>query len=763
MSDQAAQASQPLIVGWDTETHRIGPGKVFPPVVCLQTSVDGEWDVVARNETDRFDAAKASLFDPTADYIRVAHNSSFDLMVMAVVEDPSLLPAVFQMLEAGRLVCTKIREKLLNLTTHGSLTYREVGGVNTKIDYSLSDLVWQYFQTDIKGDKASVSRNIHTGEQKVVGDNDSWRLNFDALEDMPVKDWPREAVEYAASDAVWAAAVYEQQEAVRHEIIQNLGHDPFETLAFRCCADFALSLKTVLGVKTDPDRIAVIEEVLNEELDPSNMPLLVAEGIIRPAEAPRPYANDARNHVAGCTAKKGCDCPPKMTSGKKESVNTTKLRAYVERLHKARPDEVELKKTAPSDKFPEGQISTDAAWLEDHAHLDPLLGEYKARGELQKLVTTYIPQMKWDGVVAPVVHPCFDVLKETGRTSSHGSNLYPSFNCQQVDPRIRQGYIPRPGRLFYSIDYTAMELGTLAQTCLNLFGHSELARIINEGKDPHAYLAVQIALATDPDFRDAALDEIDLSDRDGAYDLFMSLKDDPDTKAYFKHYRTFAKPTGLGYPGGLGPDTFVAYAKATYKLDVSRDTAVSLREVWKSTFPEMNEFFNHINKSCIDEFNGPRKRLVKKKDPETGEVNLVEEWVDRYRYETPMGLHRMACDYCAACNGLGLQSPSAEGALLADYELAKACWLPGGELHGKVFPLMFIHDEEVGEIEIDTPERMTYLLSLASQIMVDSMRLVTPDVKASATPVLMTRWDKYVDPAYDNDGNLIAVDPDERN
>jgi len=641
------------------------------------------------------------------------------------------------------------------------MEFMSLGDTNIKIGYSLADLVKRYFGVDLSEGKAKVTLDKE-GNRVIVGDSDSWRLNYEALEDMPVADWPDEAVEYAIEDAVWARAVYIRQEEVRNEVIKNASVDPFAVLHFKCAVDFALAILTARGVATDASRVEEIERSVEEELSAENLAHLIESGILEPAQEPKPYANGARKHADDCADPKTCNCPPAMTGGKKEKINKGKLAHLVEVLCKDDPDEFTLKRTVPSDKFPEGQVSADREWLDEHAWKNPVLAEYAKRQSLQKIVTTELPRMMWEGRISPVVHPNFDVLKATGRTSSFAGKLYPSFNCQNVDPRVRRAFVPRAGFDFFSIDYSAMELGTFAQTCINLFGFSKLGDIINKGIDPHGYLGAQIALHLDEDFRTVAEDSADISDMDSVYGLFKSLSEDEETHGFFKRFRTFAKPTGLGYPGGLGPKTFIQIAKIQYGIEVDLPTATLLRDIWMKTFPEAREFFDYINNECVDDLNGGRKVIKKVLNEATGLLEEKESYKERYKYESPMGMWRMACDYCAACNGLGLQTPSAEGATLALYELTKETKTPTSELHNTVFPLMFIHDEIVGEIVRVEPKRQSHLLSLCSQIMVDAMEVITPDVKARAEPVLMTRWDKYIDPVYDDDGFLVAVDPDEK-
>ncbi len=589
------------IIGLDTETHLIGPDAVIPKLVCLTVAEDAETCALAAT-ADAAELAGLIEFafpeagDAEAPRI-VGQNIAFDLAVLCRY-DPRLWPRVFAALEAGRIGDTKLREKLLNLASTGQIdTLTNPDGSKTKIAYGLDALVLKYL--GLKIEKAKMD-----GKQ-VVGAPDAWRLNYAALEGIPSAQWPEEARKYAIDDSILTKQVWLAQEDRRKAIMAERGIDPLAVEPFRVAVAFALHLATVEGIAVDAEQKKAIDALLAEELKPEKLALLVEAGILRPAVPPQPYANGAKDHRPDCTDKKTCSCPVKMTGGVKESVNETRLKEYVLKLAKEN-SEIQLRYTAPSSRFPEGQLQTDAEFFEDYAHLDPVLEQYKHRQDLQKLVTTELPRMCWpdkDGVlqVAARVYPEYDSLKATGRTSSFAGKLFPSFNCQNVDPRARAAYIPDPGKLLFSVDFSAMELVSLAQTCLWLFKHSVLADKINAGIDPHAYLGAQLAYALDPDFR-STCDEADISGPDAIYEAFASCKKSEMTEArdFFKHYRKFAKPTGLGYPGGLGAKTFVRYAKATYGVLVDEETAKQLREVWFATYPEMREYFNFINRECQD-------------------------------------------------------------------------------------------------------------------------------------------------------------------
>jgi len=173
--------------------------------------------------------------------------------------------------------------------------------------------------------------------------------------------------------------------------------------------------------------------------------------------------------------------------------------------------------------------------------------------------------------------------------------------------------------------------------------------------------------------------------------------------------------------------------------------ATALRTIWRQTFPEVTDFHKWINDSCVDPYNTEQT--------EKGERKL-------YAYSTPMGLYRAGCTYCAAANGASLQSPSAEGALTAVYNIVKAVYDPSmnSVLYGVYRPIMFIHDELVGEIPDGDPKVINACVQEVNRIMVEAMRIITPDVEPRTEAVLMRRWDKFADPTFDDAGNLIVTE-----
>ena len=751
-ADQQARKEGTLmsLLGFDTETERFGPGKIAPPMICASMSLGspeaGEQLVVNANRSEMDAVIEHILREKSI--ILVGQNLAFDMAVLAN-HRPDWMPLIWQSYEDGRIKDVMLREKLLVLADTGDLEFYETpSGDKVKQRYNLAAMVMKYFGIDLSA---------------VKDEDDAWRTNYDVLSGVPLAQWPADAVKYAIDDARFPVGIYNRQEQKRAELKEKIAGDPLKTEDFRAGIAFALQLLTCWGHRVDHAEKQKLEDELAAELTPEKLSLLVKMGILRPAEAAKPYKNGVKVHEPTCTDPKTCSCPPKLTAASKESVDKKKLTAYVERLADMNQN-VKLVRTAASDRFPEGQISVNAEWLEEYNGPDPVLGQYKHRKDLQKLITTELPRMCYrdargepligpDGrtITAEVVHASYDALKSTGRTSSFSSDLYPSINDQNVDPRARRCYIPREGMLLWSVDFSFMELVSAAQVCLDLFGHSVLADKIKAGCDPHTYLGAQIAYALDEDFNSYCAVG---SSREEIHDLFAALKksENEEHRKFFKKFRTLAKPTGLGYPGGLGPDTFVKFSKPYATVD--RETAVRLRETWLQTYPEFVEYFEFIKRACTDPYNTRMRKYPK------GDGTFEEKEESAFRYISPLGMYRAGCDYCACANGQALQTPSAEGALLALFNVQRACYDPtlGSILYGRVRPNGFIHDEIVGEVT-DNVREAEVLLNEVARIMVESFGQIIKDVPIKAAPVLMRRWDKAAESVFDAEGHLTVWEP----
>lgn len=787
----------------DTETHLIGPGAVVPRLVCC-TFDDGEdSSLLSRDEAL---PRLTQLLTPGNGVLVVGHNLAFDLC--SVVDAfPVLLPAVWEKLDRRECSDTMIREQLLNLSTHGKLNnlFLPRGG-KLKIRYRLEDLVLNYLSVDLSA--------VKKGE-------DSWRLRFKELDGMPSRDYPPEAAEYAREDARFTMDVYRmQQDRVRSERGKaSLSVDRFQT-----AAAFALLRITQNGMALDHAEFYRLQAQVLEALSDSKMEPLFAAGLLRRRTPSAPYVRQdkrARELMAewtGCasdeqhdwerleegwrTALQDCGVLFKAAEeatkdqkatkhrvlcthiaeakGKKSTEVLTVYRDLKESLAAAEAEGVRYKLTDT------GDVCTDKEVLEQLAHADPVLECLQAREKLQKMATTELPRMTWEGKPADVVHFCYQTLVETGRTSSYAGNLYPSANGQNVDPKARPVFVPRPGFLLCSCDYTALELVCVAQTTFDLFGHSVHRDKINAGVDPHAYLGTSIARM----MHDGFGRQVELLEMQQAYEEFLKTKrGDP---KFYGLWRKLAKPVGLGLPGGLGPQklveiarkdpyhvdfvrmaverfeqfpeefevdgTVLYYAKKLHRMDEESfewtstmkgvSFAARLKRLWLDTYPEMVEYLKWVAQQEDDE--NPTILLG---EVEEGEEAGEGDEAKGLCYTSPMGMHRAGATFTAVANGRAMQSPAAEGFKRAIFLVGRACEV--GSLRGNRL-VNQVHDELILEV------RETEAHDLAQEVarlMVEGMRSVIRDVKVSASPCLMRRWYKTAEPVLDSGGRLIPWEP----
>lgn len=730
------------VISMDFETERMGEGNIAPKPICASFCDERGAPWMLSNGDVEFWSSIDDAIEMAArgEVMLVFHNAPFDCGVI-FQHRPALRGALFEALSRGFIADTLIREKLKNLATIGSLTYRENpnGEKAFPLLYGLADLSRSYLGKERKKEKLKAGQ---VGEE--------WRTNFDLLDGMSSAEYPQDARDYVLDDASDAIEIWRLQE----DAVLAHPDNYFETQAFQVCAAVALQIMAIPGIRIDPDEVARLKQRVTEELDESKLQPLILEGILRPSEPARPHKRFVKKlalefgvppeEVEAATFSDSdrefltAEYGVVWTKDKPASVDTKALRSYVERICALHDEPIELTDGTPNS---DPQTSTASAFMAKIAHLSPVLENWQYRQSKQKLLTTEIPRMhrKDDPTkVAERIHPSYNVLVETGRTSCSSSDLYPSGNVQNVEPDARGAYIPEEGNLFLFSDYSSLELVSFAEKCRKLFGFSVLGDLIDAGGDPHAYLGAQLALRYDAAFGESCR-AANLTDPMDVYKVFVALKKGTDEEqAFYKHWRKFAKPVGLGYPGGLGAKTFVSFAFGTYGVKVTETEAAEMKVVWFETYPEARLYFDFVSSNL---------RLPH------------EDW---YFYLTPFGMIRGRATYCAVANGFALQSPSAEGAKLAVWHVVRASYDPnyGSPLFGQYVPKFFIHDEIGGEM---SKYGKLHEMSLElSRLMVESMQVVMTSVAVRTEPVAMLRWSKAAEPVYDSNGRLQIWTPDQK-
>jgi DNA polymerase-1 len=199
-----------------------------------------------------------------------------------------------------------------------------------------------------------------------------------------------------------------------------------------------------------------------------------------------------------------------------------------------------------------------------------------------------------------------------------------------------------------------------------------------------------------------------------------------------KEARQMAKALNFGLPGGLGVDSFVSYAAATYGVVMSSDEASKRRKEWYAKWPEMKQYHDEL----------------KAKFRYASEIEVMQ---------VGSGRTRGNCRFTQAANTY-FQGLAADGAKRAMFRISEECYVDAtSPLYGSRM-VVFAHDEFILEVpEKGAAEALTRL----AECMVEGMAELVPDVKISAEGCLMRRWYKGAEPVY-VDGVLVPWEPKEK-
>jgi DNA polymerase I len=207
------------------------------------------------------------------------------------------------------------------------------------------------------------------------------------------------------------------------------------------------------------------------------------------------------------------------------SENQARLRELVTAAYNGEPP-----KTAT------GLVATDRDTLVESGN--PILEKYGRAGKNDKFLTTYLPILE-RGIKQPW-NPQFNVLVATTRVSS---------DAQQFPQTggVRECITARKRWVFCSVDFSGLELRTMAQRAIWTVGFSKMADVLNAGLDPHLLAAASFMGVT---YEEA---------------LRMKERGTADEKAVIKVYRELGKIWNFGKGGGMGPAAMVFNARKGQK------------------------------------------------------------------------------------------------------------------------------------------------------------------------------------------------------
>lgn len=757
------------VIGFDTETSLIRPGRTAPPISCLsyQAHVDGEtFDPVLVADLDDIRKLVASwLSDPSVTI--VGHNVPFDLAVLAA-EWPEFVTPIFQALDADRVTDTRTRQKLLDIAGGCYRGRFGDGGKWVKYDYSLLALAKRMAGIPIK--------------------KEGFRMFYGPLRGVPLEQWPDAAKELQARGQAWLdgqadvtfselAASFGDFEKFRTEVRGMVAADPSEVvtyplddarstlavfLAQEVHADpyladqfrqarraWWLHLASAWGLRTNAAGVAQLQ-LATERAVTELEGLLQREGLVR---------KDGSRDTVKAKQRMLTACGWAFDAG---------LGNY----QPTRDDHLPLRLTDAG----EPSLDADACKAAD----DEVLKAYAELTSLKTVLNKDVPALA-KGAVTPV-HTNFD-MAETGRTTSSNPNVQ---NWRRL-PGIRECFVPRPGHVFAQADYSGLELATLAQACLDLLGQSRLADAINSGLDPHTELASTI---------------LGIPAEEGR--KLRKAKDHD-----FDNARQTAKVANFGFPGGLGAPKLVLFARKSYGVEMTEDEARALKEQWLTTWPEMRRYFFWVNngllvdgvediilpveKACrhfLQHSEADFEALCKEADLTPGDVRdtfevLVKKqegvhpdprkalkclkalraelpddcikWIPTFSLEQlRSGRIRGGATYTAACNSF-FQGLGADATGHAGWVIAKACYVDRGSPLFGCRIVNYVHDEFIVEAPIDRGHEAAEELS---RLMIEGASEWIPDVRLAAEPCLMTVWSKDAKTLRDANGRLVPWSPE---
>lgn len=679
------------LISWDTETWLIAPGYPAPRLVCAAVADCAGARLLARDDAR---ATFRALLEGECHL--VGTNFVYDLSVHAR-EDPDLLPLIFAALEAGRLHSIDVLEALHDIG-RGCL-YEDRGRPIGR--YSQEFLESRYLRIDRSEEKHGA---------------DAWRLRYAELDGLPIEAYPREAVDYPIADARGAREIALIQLGLRPWIEDG---EIAPRINVHCEADemraaWARRLESVYGLRTDGPLVeATVAEF--DRTHRASRERFLREGLV---EVVRAGPSDTADEVPEALLREVGATKALRVLEKGGKIRYKAVTSAIQaRVQAAYGEAAPLTET--------GRVSASRDTLEESG--DPLLEAYGKAGVNEKLLSTYSDVLR-QGVTTPI--------NPSVRLAASGRCAYSNPNLQNLprDGHVRECFVPRPGRLLCSVDYSGQELVTLAQVCFTIFGQSAMRDAINAGQDLHTRLAARIGGTT--------------------YEDMAARLKAGDASA--KNLRTTAKPINFGLPGLMGVAKLVLTAR---KQDV-----------------RFCELAGELPKGGC----GSKGRVARYRDrpcPPTCVVclELAARYVRLWREEWPemeayLEIGPRLVDQCMPIQSLGngmvrledspgsysnhlFQNLAAQCTKRALWRLTRECLADQDSvLYGRARPVVDIHDEILTEI---AEEHVTECADRQAAIMISEMRVLTPDVAVSAVPAVARRWFKGMEPLRDRSGLLV--------
>lgn len=651
-------------------------------LVCL-TYTDGDHPtrLVARDEAIRL--FYAWLHDPN---VRLSgHNVAFDLLACAraVYEEmgEDVTGGMFEAVKAGRISDTQVRAALLYIAG-GGIPAAGLGLAACCKDLKIANI---------------------DEEKKVAW---SWRRRYAELDGVPASEYPRAAADYAISDTTYTRQLWDKQLELAEEA-DLLAADGFfvQNERFQVAGALWCAMVGARGIRVDYDWACRMADEYNGREE------------------------EAARAMSATVDEDGNPCTPLLRED--GTMDTAAKRAlFLAAFESVNMDPI----LTPGGEVSCAQESLDL--LVENDATTPMFQQLALYNQAQKFKSAYLAPILEAGALGLPLHHSLNSMVDSGRTSARGPNVqnFPARAKAKEKGRaitgdmIRGCFVPREGFVFVAADYTAIELGGLAQVIRNLSGEvDELGQAINADLDVHIVMGARM-LGVEYAVAKEAYDWGEAWKTAGCPEPGpqASAPERAHHAALVKFYkevklaRQFAKVLNYGAPGGCSANTLRVQGKQQGVIMTAHEADTAMRG-WHKSWPAMKSvYFAHINR-C--------------EDVRTGMYVCEQHGPDR----ATTGWRRRVTDrYTSACNTF-FQGIVADGAKAAGWRIAKACADRRSPLWGSAISL-FVHDEFV----LETPADMAADASAELvRLMVAGMQQFIPDILVKAEPTIYReRWSK---------------------
>ena len=704
------------LLAYDTETEMIETEEI--PRLALATIYgdQGSCYFVHPSRLSRFIPQHHQAF-------WCCHNATFDFWVTAqeLQSSPDALAVWWELAGNGQLCCTMLLDCLIHLA---------------------------------KNDDEPIGRGLEAVSEEYCGlfldKKDPYRLRFGEILDISETFWKNIDPgywQYAAKDPIATLQVIQRQITIAQELINPYRGEllpdalrRFGPLTSSLQVQGAITLDYIsrVGVQIDSVRAKQLRHDITELLKEYMHQLETLGGV----EMFRRYGQHSK--LAGQYQLSAAGVPKR---------NSKAIKSRLQQI----AENSEFSMRPPKNK--DGLVTDAAKYWTQYQEVDPFIAAYVRFCEQAKLLQFFA---KLD---RERVYPKYRPLVRTGRTSCSAPNL------QQLprDTRFREMIVAPPGYWLLQIDYSVLELRTLAQICLLRYGKSVLADSFRQGIDPHQYTAALMLGIT--------LEE------------FLQLP-----TAEQKQARQQAKAINFGVPGGLGAESLVVYAKQTYGVELSLKQAREFRRLLiHEIYPELCQALQDTQimdiASNLHTTEAKVRLAFAKHDQRLHASRIVTgltETPDGKEYEADLIAHVWLCLQQLNCNPdltdtISAREPSS--LLMRQIFYGDALTI-SGRLRGHVgfsqkantpfqglaadgnklalFRLLragfqvcgFIHDEML----ILIPDGCDYSKAVdhVQQILCDAMQELCPDIPVCTEFLLADRWYKDVQgPQRNNNGDVV--------